>query len=84
MHRHLTPDSEQDVEMYTKEHEIWSECALKKLELQRVTQKGGEYWVGPYLLFLFLGGVWQVAHNEHCKHSRGLIMVVGSLTFTGG
>jgi hypothetical protein len=40
--------------MYTKELEIWSECALKKLELQRVTQMGGEYWVEPHLFYVEL------------------------------
>ena len=32
-HRHPTQDSEQDGDICIKEHEIWSECALKKLEL---------------------------------------------------
>ena len=62
MHRHPTTDSEQDVDMYTKEHEIWSECALKKLELQRANQMGGEYWVEPYLFYI--EGLRRVAHNE--------------------
>jgi hypothetical protein len=54
--------TEQDVDIFTKEHEIWSECALKKLELQRATQMGGEYWVEPYLFYV--EGLWQVVHNE--------------------
>ena len=31
-----------------------SECALKKLELQRMTQMGGEYWVEPHLFYVEL------------------------------
>lgn len=62
VHRHQTLDTEQDADMYTKEHEIWSECALKKLELQRTTQMGGEHWVEPYLIYV--EGLQQVALNQ--------------------
>jgi hypothetical protein len=49
VHQHNTPDSEQDKEMYSKEHEVWSDCALKKLELQREHGIEGEHWVELYL-----------------------------------
>jgi hypothetical protein len=49
VHRHNTPDSEQDKEMYSKEHEVWSDCALKKLELQREHGIEDEHWVELYL-----------------------------------
>lgn len=49
VHRHNAPDSEQDKEMYSKEHEVWSDCALKKIELQRERGIEGEHWVELYL-----------------------------------
>jgi len=49
VHRHQTVDTKQDADMYKR---TWNlvECALKKLELQRTTQMGGEHWVEPYLI----------------------------------
>jgi hypothetical protein len=35
--------------MYFKEHEVWLDCALKKLELQREHGIEEEHWVELYL-----------------------------------
>jgi hypothetical protein len=35
--------------MYSKEHEVWLDCALKKIELQREHGIEGEHWVELYL-----------------------------------